>query len=263
MFVHKSSFLEYPPTFNQPVKTMSNLSSPLFLEKVFPTLYKDSFPHRGFLISLLALLWLSAPTYAQVTFKNAFPSLTFEFPTEIQNTNIPGDDRLFVVEQRGTIRVFNNDPSTSASQQFLNIEADVLFNVGQELGLLGLAFHPNYNANGYFYLYYTRAAGNTSEIVVERFSVKSGNPNQADKASRLVVFSVVKNQNNSNHNGGKITFGPDGYLYVSVGDGGGGGDPKRNAQNVNTYFGSILRLDVDLNGDKPRKAGTKCQRIIR
>ena len=205
----------------------------------------------GFLMIVGQLLWLAPPSYSQVTFENAFPSLTFEFPIEIQNTGVSGDDRLFVVGQRGTIQVFDNDASTNAAQQFLNIASDVFFNVGQELGLLGLAFHPNYQTNGFFYIYYTQAAGSTSEIVVERFQVASGNPNQADKSSRQIIFSAVKNQNNSNHNGGKIAFGPDGYLYISIGDGGGGGDPKRNGQNVNTYFGSILRLDVDLNGDNP------------
>ena len=194
------------------------------------------------------------PGFSQVTFEDAFPSLTFEFPVEIQNTGTSGDDRLFVVGQRGTIRVFNNDATVGTAATFLDIQSEVFFNVGQELGLLGLAFHPNYETNGYFYVYYTRSAGGTPEIVVERFQVNSGNPNQANKSSRQVVFSVVKNQSNSNHNGGKIAFGPDGYLYVSIGDGGGGGDPKRNGQNVTTYFGSILRLDVDLDGNNPLDA---------
>ena len=202
---------------------------------------------------LLTCLWLglSVAGFSQVTYENAFPSLTFEFPVEIQNTGISGDDRLFVVGQRGDIRVFTNDASAGATSTFLDIQSEVFFNVGQELGLLGLAFHPDYETNGFFYVYYTRSAAGTPEIVVERFRVDSGNPNQANKSSRQVIFSVVKNQSNSNHNGGKIAFGPDGYLYISIGDGGGGGDPRKNGQNVNTYFGSILRLDVDLNGNNP------------
>ncbi len=207
-----------------------------------------------FLLLVGLLLGWSGPGFSQVTYENAFPSLTFEFPVEIQNTGISGDNRLFVVGQRGTIRVFNNDASTGTTSPFLDIQSEVFFNVGQELGLLGLAFHPNYETNGFFYLYYTRSAGGTPEIVVERFQVAASNPNQANKSSRQVVFSVVKNQSNSNHNGGKIAFGPDGYLYVSIGDGGGGGDPKKNGQNVNTYFGSILRLDVDLDGNNPLDA---------
>ena len=206
---------------------------------------------KRFLLLMSFCLGVVCPGLPQVTFENAFPALTFEFPIEIQNTGVSGDDRLFVVGQRGTIQVFSNDASTSAAQQFLDIRSDVFFNVGQELGLLGLAFHPNYATNGFFYLYYTRSSGSNPEIVVERFRVNPGAPNQADKSSREVIFSVVKNQSNSNHNGGKIAFGPDGYLYVSIGDGGGGGDPKGNGQNVNTYFGSILRLDVDLDGSNP------------
>ena len=209
-------------------------------------------------ISCALLLFLglgfSCPGFSQITYENAFPSLSFEFPIEIQNSGISGDDRLFVVGQRGTIQVFDNDAATSTASQFLDIRSDVRFNVGQELGLLGLAFHPDYESNGFFYLYYTRSAEGIPEIVVERFRVDSGNPNQANKASRQVVFSVIKNQSNSNHNGGKIAFGPDGYLYVSIGDGGGGGDPKKNGQNVDTYFGSILRLDVDLDGNNPADA---------
>ncbi len=206
------------------------------------------------LLLLCFLLASSYPGFSQVTYEDAFPSLNFEFPVEIQNTGISGDNRLFVVGQRGTIQVFNNNASTGTASQFLDIRSDVRFNVGQELGLLGLAFHPNYEANGFFYLYYTRSAGSIPEIVVERFQVDSSNPNQANQASRQVIFSVVKNQSNSNHNGGKIAFGPDGYLYVSIGDGGGGGDPKKNGQNVNTYFGSILRLDIDLDGNNPTDA---------
>ena len=213
-------------------------------------------PKSTYQFLLLTIFWLglSYPGFSQVTFENAFPSLTFAFPVEIQNTGTAGDDRLFVVGQQGTIRVLTNSASVTTTSLFLDIQSEVFFNVGQELGLLGLAFHPDYETNGYFYVYYTRSAGGTPEIVVERFQVDSGNPNQANKSSRQVVFSVVKNQSNSNHNGGKITFGPDGYLYVSIGDGGGGGDPKKNGQNVNTYFGSILRLDVDLDGNNPLDA---------
>ena len=196
-------------------------------------------------------LYASYPSFSQVSFENAFSNVTFEFPVEIQNTGTSGDDRLFVVGQGGIIYVLDNEVTTGTTKTFLDIRSDVLFNVGQELGLLGLAFHPNYQTNGYCYVYYTKDQEGNKEIVVERFTV---DPNDADKAnlsSRQKLFSVVKNQSNSNHNGGKISFGPDGYLYVSIGDGGGGGDPQRNAQNVNTYFGSILRLDVDLDGNNP------------
>ncbi len=183
--------------------------------------------------------------YAQITYQNAFPNLSFSFPVEIQNTGVPGDDRLFIVEQQGRIKVFDNNTNTANSTTFLDITGQVNYNVGQEKGLLGLAFHPDYEQNGYFYVYLTDLSGGLVEIVIKRFQVSAGNPNIASVASGCEVISFVKNQSNSNHNGGKITFGPDGYLYASVGDGGGAGDPQNNGQNNNNLFGTILRLDIN------------------
>ena len=202
-----------------------------------------------------ALFFFAGTLQAQdpVTYERAFPNLRFNFPTEIQNAD-DGSNRLFVVEQPGQIKVFENNEAASASQTFLDIRNLVSFSSGQEIGLLGLAFHPNYRSNGYFYVYHTRSSnisGVRVEIVLARYKVSSSNPNRADSNSRLEIFSFDKNQNNSNHNGGKIGFGPDGYLYVSVGDGGGGGDPRRNAQNLGNIFGKILRIDVDLDGNNP------------
>ena len=188
-----------------------------------------------------------------VTYEPAFPNLRFAFPTEIQNAN-DESNRIFVVEQPGRILVFTNDESTRSAQTFLDITDIVSFSSGQEIGLLGLAFHPDYKENGYFYVYHTRSSsvsGVRVEVVLARYQVSSSNPNRADAESRLDIFSFDKNQNNSNHNGGKIAFGPDGYLYASIGDGGGGGDPKGNAQNLNNIFGKILRIDVDLDGNNP------------
>ncbi len=189
----------------------------------------------------------STLTFSQITYENAFPNLTFRFPVEIQNTGVPGDDRLFVVEQEGRIKVFNNDANVTSSNTFLDITNEVDYDAGQEKGLLGLAFHPDYEQNGYFYVYLTDISGGLVEIVIKRFEVSAGNPNTANASSGCEVIAFVKNQNNSNHNGGKITFGPDGYLYASVGDGGGGGDPQNNAQNNTNLFGTILRIDVDTN----------------
>jgi len=183
----------------------------------------------------------------QITYFDAFPNLDFNFPVEIQNSGISGDDRIFVVEQNGRIEVFDNDMSTTSSNTFLDITSVVNFNSGTEKGLLGLAFHPNYDQNGYFYVYYTGSSGGLIEIVVERYTVNAANPNVANPNSACEVISFVKNQSNSNHNGGAITFGSDGYLYISVGDGGGGGDPQDNSQNINNLFGTILRLDIDAN----------------
>lgn len=202
--------------------------------------------------SLIFCCFLTSHLSAQVTFENAFPNLSFSSPLEIQNTGVPGDDRLFVVEQRGTIKVFENDASTSSTTDFLDIENEVFFGFGQELGLLGLAFHPNYQQNGYFYIYYTKRVGSSNAIItVERIRVDTNDPNSADLNNRLVLFEFTKNQTNSNHNGGKITFGPDGYLYVSIGDGGGANDPSNNARNVDRFFGKILRIDVDVDGNNP------------
>ena len=199
------------------------------------------------IVIISLLISFSASIFAQITFENAFSNLTFRFPVEIQNTGVPGDDRLFVVEQEGRIKVFDNDANVMGSSTFLNITNEVDYDPGQEKGLLGLAFHPDYEQNGYFYVYLTDIESGLVEIVIKRFQVSSQNPNAADPASACQVIAFVKNQNNSNHNGGKITFGPDGYLYASVGDGGGGGDPQNNAQNTGNLFGAILRLDVDTN----------------
>lgn len=168
----------------------------------------------------------------------AFPNLDFTRPVDLQHA---GDDsnRLFVVEQRGVISVFQNDPSTEDKTVFLDIEARV-DDRGNEEGLLGLAFHPDFETNGYFYVNYTTP---DSKTYISRFQAASGNPDQADPESEMVILEY--NQPYGNHNGGQVTFGPDGYLYIAVGDGGSGGDPEGNGQNRSTLLGTILRIDVD------------------
>ena len=146
-----------------------------------------------------------------------------------------GDDRLFVVEKSGYIALFKDEVETGT--KFLNIASRV--SGGGEQGLLGLAFHPDYGSNGLFYVYYTDTAGDT---VVSEFSV-SGNPDIADTLSERRIFEL--DQPVSNHNGGMIDFGEDGYLYIGLGDGGGGGDPSNEAENPTTLLGSMLRIDVD------------------
>ncbi len=192
---------------------------------------------------------------AQVTYESAFPNVGFEFPIEIQSP-LDGTDRMFIVEQRGRIKVFPRRRNVTPNQvsTFLNITDRVRFITGQELGLLGLAFHPEFDSNGYLYVYYTANSpvqGVSVRIVLSRFSVDPTNNNRVDPDSELVLFRFDKNQRNGNHNGGKIAFGPDNYLYISFGDGGGGNDPRRNAQNINTVFGSICRIDVDVDGSNP------------
>jgi len=202
-------------------------------------------PTKSLPKAIIGLLLGMFSSHAQISYVEAFPNIGFNFPVELQNAN-DGTNRLFVVEQPGRIKVFPNNPSVTSGQvsTFLDISSKVDFNNGQELGLLGLAFHPNFSANRYVYVYYTDFPGNY-RINISRFQVSASNPNFVDPATESVVLQFTKNQNNSNHNGGKIAFGPDGYLYVSVGDGGGSNDPNNNAQNLNVFFGSILRIDVD------------------
>lgn len=178
---------------------------------------------------------------AQVTLERAFPNLSFTRPVDVQHAG-DGSQRLFVVEQNGVIRVLPNAASVSMAdmQVFLDIRSQVR-RFGGEEGLLGLAFHPNYATNGYFYVYYS--ASNPVRSVLSRFTASSSNPNQADLSSEQVILEVA--QPFPNHNGGQIGFGPDGYLYVALGDGGSAGDPEEHSENAQTLLGSILRLDVD------------------
>ena len=158
-------------------------------------------------------------------------------------TSPPGDGRLFVVEQDGGIRIFENEMLKPTP--FLDISASIV--AGGEQGLLGLAFHPSYATTKKFYVFYTAtnpvAGGDAFVDVVAEYSVSANDPNVADPASGKIVLSIPDFA--SNHNGGMIEFGADGFLYIGTGDGGGGGDPRRNGQNTNALLGKILRIDVD------------------
>lgn len=147
----------------------------------------------------------------------------------------PGDTaRVFIVEQSGTIRIARS--GALLARPFLNVSS--LVSGGSEQGLLGLAFHPQYATNGRFYIHYTNTAGDTRLVGYQA----SSDPDSADPAGTLIL-SV--DQPFTNHNGGQIAFGPDGYLYLALGDGGSGGDPQGNGQSLTTLLGKILRLDVD------------------
>jgi len=148
----------------------------------------------------------------------------------------PGDVRIFVVEQPGRVRIIDND--RILDRPFLDISDRLRF--GGERGLLGLAFHPNYSRNGYFFVNYSEKVNGATRI--ERYRV-SKDSNRADPASAQLVLRVE--QPYSNHNGGHILFGPDGMLYVAMGDGGAGGDPKGHGQNRATLHGALLRIDID------------------
>lgn len=150
-----------------------------------------------------------------------------------------GDDRLFVVQRGGAIRILNSN-GTVVSTNFLTLTTSTILS-GGERGLLGLAFHPNYATNGFFYVNYTRTGDGAT--VIARYSVDSNNPNIANPNSALVLLTIP--QPFSNHNGGSIAFGPDGYLYVGMGDGGSAGDPQNLAQNQNSLLGKMLRIDVN------------------
>lgn len=204
-----------------------------------------------FLFALMVFLYQTTLSLAQVSYEEAFPNISFNVPVEIQHA-ADGSNRLFVVEQSGIIKVFPNNPNVTAGQvsNFADLSQRVAYSAGQEIGLLGLAFHPQFNTNGYVFVYYIDRPGNY-RINIVRYQVSSSNPNQIDTNTETIIAQYTKNQGESNHNGGKIAFGPDGYLYASIGDGGGGGDPQGNAQNLNTVFGSILRLDIDIDGNNP------------
>lgn len=150
-------------------------------------------------------------------------------------TSPPGDSRLFVVEQGGRIRIIDNGQVLGTP--FLDISA--IISSGGERGLLSLAFHANYGTNGYFYVNYTDQSGDTRVV---RYTV-SGNPNVADAQSGNLILTVA--QPFGNHNGGLVTFGLDGMLYIGMGDGGSAGDPFDDGQNTNTLLGALLRIDVD------------------
>jgi len=199
-------------------------------------LYKKS----CFTVVVLALsaINLFAQGYTPIP---AFPNLAFSSPVLL--THSPdGTNRIFVVQQGGLIRVFPNDSAVTAASvsTFLNLSNRLGGSTGEE-GLLGLAFHPDYANNGYFYVNYS--AGSPRRTVIARYSVIPGSPNKADSLSWMSILEI--NQDFSNHNGGNLAFGPDGYLYIGMGDGGSGNDPNNRAQDSTQLLGKMLRIDVD------------------
>ena len=201
------------------------------------------------LVCLVALLSL-APRADAATAPGGFvqrvPLITSGLSGPIGAVNAgDGSGRLFVVQQRGQIRIWTG--SQLLSTPFLDLSSLVgpCSSGGcGERGLLGLAFHPSYSTNGYFFVYYTRVSN--GDIQIARYHV-SANPNVADAASALVLLTIP-HSSQGNHNGGQLAFGADGYLYAGVGDGGGGGDPYENGQNKTTLLGKLLRIDVDSDG---------------
>ncbi len=178
----------------------------------------------------------TVPNYALV---DAYPNLLFKQPVEYVQ---PGDgsNRVFVVEKAGKILVFENEPQVAVTQVFLDLSSRV-DSSSNEKGLLGLAFHPHFAQNGYFYVNYTTR----TSTVIARYQVQPDQPGLGLTNSEQVLLTIA--QPYSNHNGGHLAFGPDGYLYIGMGDGGSAGDPQGNGQNLNTLLGKMLRIDVDQN----------------
>ena len=205
---------------------------------------------RGCLVGLVALLALTSgavylasrsfllrPADAPSNYRFVDIASGFERPVHVTHA---GDDRLFVVEQDGLIRIVQQ--GAVLDMPFLDVSALVNTD-GLERGLLGMAFHPNYAENGWFFIYYT-AAGSGANTVARYTRLDTS---RADPASAQIILSV--DDPYPNHNAGQLAFGPDGYLYVGLGDGGSAGDPHGNGQNTRVLLGKMLRLDV--NGELP------------
>lgn len=174
---------------------------------------------------------------------NAFPNIRIPRPVVVTHAG-DGSGRLFVGSQYGVIHVFHNQPEVDKTEVFLDIRDRVVFaEVEDEKGFLGLAFHPHYADNGRFFVDYTTELKGQLTTIVSEFRVLPTNPNRADPGSERVILQVQ--QPFINHNGGTVIFGPDGYLYVALGDGGKLPVLSDNGQNRSTLLGSILRIDVD------------------
>jgi glucose/arabinose dehydrogenase len=156
-------------------------------------------------------------------------------PIDIVNAG-DGSNRLFIAQQGGLIRVWNG--SSLLATPFLDLSSQVTFS--GEMGLLSVVFHPAYETNGYFFVYYNNTSG---AVTLARYKV-SADPNVADPASGAILLSLPKPAGRTNHNGGDLNFGPDGMLYLAIGDGGGSGDPDNLAQNGSSLFGKMIRLNV-------------------
>lgn len=197
------------------------------------------------LVPLLSLCFLAFKIEGQnpsIALVNTFSG--FNDPVDLANAG-DGTNRLFIVERGGTIRVIDANGNTLANP-FLTISP---ISAGGERGLLGLAFHPDYINNGFFFVNYTISINGQLFTRIARYSVSSGNPDIANASSGVVLLEIAQPFNN--HNAGGINFGPDDYLYIPTGDGGSAGDPNCEAQDPLSLLGKILRIDVDQNVNTP------------
>lgn len=198
----------------------------------------------GLVLALIIMVavepgWAAEPTlpqapavHLQLVASGLHAPLDFQAPRD-------GSGRFFIVEQGGTIRIVK--AKKLLPTPFLNISSIIVS--GSETGLLGLAFHPSYKTNGRFFLNYTRRVSGQLQSVIAEYHVSAGDLNVADPNSGKVLLSF--DQPFDNHNGGQITFGPDGFLYIGTGDGGSGGDPNGNGQKLSTLLAKMLRIDVN------------------
>ena len=182
-----------------------------------------------------------------LTVQRVFPGLSFASPVAMLQA--PNDaSRWFVVEQGGVVRVFNNNPNVATTSTFVDISARVTFPAGSELGLLGMAFHPQFSTNRAVYLFYSHNDATLGRLV-SRLSEFTATPLglTLDPSTERVLITIPKPNGETNHNGGNLAFGPDGFLYAGLGDGGGGNDQHGtigNAQSTNTVLGKVLRINV-------------------
>ncbi len=179
----------------------------------------------------------TGPVDIKLEITDAYPALSFNKPLYFTTAG-DGSRDCFVVEQTGRILIFEDSSNAAKADTFLDLSKRIDLG-GDEKGLLGLAFHPDYQKNGYLYVNYT----NKNNTVIARYTRRADNPGKADPASEQIILTFP--QPYTNHNGGQVAFGPDGYLYIGTGDGGSSGDPKNNAQNRSSLLGKILRIDVD------------------
>ena len=182
---------------------------------------------------------IQAADFPKLELKAAYPEIKLARPLWLEESP-DGTKRIFVIQQDGKILIMPKDKSGTATKTFLDI-SDRKPYVQNEEGLLGFAFHPKFKKNGKFYVYYTQQDPKRS--VISEFQVSKSNPDEADKASERILLEIP--QPAWNHNGGEITFGPDGYLYIALGDGGGANDQYNNGQNKQSLLAKMLRIDVD------------------
>lgn len=192
-----------------------------------------------FLATVLAALSTTAAALPKVELQNAFPALPLERPLWMSEAP-DGSGRLFILEQQGRVLIVRKGSDGANVAEFMNI-VNRNPQVDNEEGFLSLAFHPQFKTNGLFYIYYNQQRPRRS--VISEFKVSPTDPNKADPASERILLQVP--QPYGNHKGGQVSFGPDGFLYIALGDGGAANDPHNNGQNTASLLAKILRIDVN------------------